>query len=32
VDIDFRDTGLKQYQEGAFETVFGFFEGSLYLQ
>mgnify|MGYP005987617719 FL=1 len=31
VDIDFRDTGLKQYQQGAFETVFGFFEGSLYL-
>jgi hypothetical protein len=31
VDIDFRDTGLKQYQEQAFETVFGFFEGSLYL-
>ncbi len=32
VDIDFRDTGLKQYQQQAFETVFGFFEGSLYLQ
>ena len=32
IDIDFRDTGLKQYQQQAFETVFGFFEGSLYLQ
>ncbi|AZQ84995.1 DUF3010 family protein [Colwellia sp. Arc7-635] len=32
VNIDFRDTGLKQYQEGAFETVFSFFEGSMYLQ
>ena len=32
IDIDFRDTGLKQYQEGAFETVFSFFEGSMYLQ
>ena len=32
VDIDFRDTGLKQYQENAFETVFAFFEGSMYLQ
>ena len=32
VDIDFRDTGLKQYQESAFETVFAFFEGSMYLQ
>lgn len=32
VDIDFRDTGLKQYQESAFETVFSFFEGSMYLQ
>jgi len=26
VDIDFRDTGLKQYQESAFETVFSYFE------
>ena len=26
IDIDFRDTGLKQYQEQAFETVFAFFE------
>ena len=32
VDIDFRDTGLKQYQQSAFETVFSFFEGSMYLQ
>jgi hypothetical protein len=32
VDIDFRDTGLKQYQQQAFETVFAFFEGSMYLQ
>ncbi|MBU2925476.1 DUF3010 family protein [Colwellia sp. 4_MG-2023] len=27
IDIDFRDTGLKQYQEQAFETVFAFLEG-----
>jgi len=26
IDIDFRDTGLKQYQEQAFGTVFAFFE------
>jgi hypothetical protein len=26
VDIDFRDTGLKQYQEQAFGTVFAFLE------
>lgn len=26
IDIDFRDTGLKQYQEQAFDTVFSFFE------
>jgi len=26
IDIDFRDTGLKQYQEQAFDTVFAFFE------
>jgi hypothetical protein len=26
VDIDFRDTGLKQYQEQAFESVFSYFE------
>ncbi|XPF96083.1 DUF3010 family protein [Colwellia sp. RE-S-Sl-9] len=30
VDIDFRDTGLKQYQESAFETVFSYFEQSAY--
>jgi hypothetical protein len=27
IDIDFRDTGLKQYQEQAFETVFAYLEG-----
>lgn len=32
VDIDFRDTGLKQYQENAFETVFSYFEQSAYHQ
>lgn len=26
VDIDFRDTGLKKFQEAAFQTVFAFFE------
>ena len=26
IDIDFRDTGLKQYQEQAFETVFAYLE------
>ena len=26
VDIDFRDTGLKQYQEQCFGTVFAYFE------
>ena len=26
IDIDFRDTGLKQYQESAFETVFASLE------
>ncbi|WP_057830631.1 DUF3010 family protein [Colwellia sp. TT2012] len=26
VNIDFRDTGLKQYQEQAFTTVFAYFE------
>ncbi len=26
IDIDFRDTGLKQYQEQAFGTVFSFLE------
>ena len=26
IDIDFRDTGLKQYQEQAFDTVFAFLE------
>jgi hypothetical protein len=26
IDIDFRDTGLKQYQEEAFTTVFGYLE------
>ncbi|MBU2892908.1 DUF3010 family protein [Colwellia sp. D2M02] len=26
IDIDFRDTGLKQYQEQAFETVFSYLE------
>lgn len=26
IDIDFRDTGLKQYQEQAFETVFAYHE------
>jgi hypothetical protein len=26
VDIDFRDTGLKQYQEQAFSTVFAYLE------
>jgi hypothetical protein len=26
IDIDFRDTGLKQYQEPAFETVFAYLE------
>ena len=30
VDIDFRDTGLKQYQEGAFEAVFSYFEQSAF--
>lgn len=30
VDIDFRDTGLKQYQETAFDTVFSYFEQSAY--
>lgn len=29
IQIDFRDTGLKQYQQQAFETVFGFFEGKM---
>lgn len=28
VNIDFRDTGLKQYQENAFETVFAAFEST----
>ena len=28
VDIDFRDTGLKQYQEQAFNTVFAFLEST----
>lgn len=27
IDIDFRDTGLKQFQEQAFTTVFAYFEG-----
>jgi hypothetical protein len=27
IDIDFRDTGLKQYQEQAFGTVFAYLEG-----
>ncbi|REL25988.1 DUF3010 family protein [Thalassotalea euphylliae] len=27
VGIDFRDTGLKKFQQTAFETVFAFFEG-----
>lgn len=27
VDIDFRDTGLKQYQEQAFQSVFSYLEG-----
>ena len=26
IDIDFRDTGLKQYQEQAFETAFAYLE------
>ena len=26
IDIDFRDTGLKQFQEPAFNTVFAYFE------
>jgi len=26
IDIDFRDTGLKQYQEQAFDSVFAFLE------
>ena len=26
IDIDFRDTGLKQYQESAFESVFAYLE------
>lgn len=26
IDIDFRDTGLKQYQEQAFDTVFAYLE------
>lgn len=26
VDIDFRDTGLKKFQEGAFQAVFAYFE------
>lgn len=30
VDIDFRDTGLKQYQESAFEAVFSYFEQSAF--
>jgi len=30
VDIDFRDTGLKQYQQNAFETVFSYFEQTAY--
>jgi len=28
VDIDFRDTGLKQYQEQAFNSVFAFLESN----
>ncbi len=28
IDIDFRDTGLKQYQEQAFGTVFAYLEGT----
>lgn len=28
VNIDFRDTGLKNYQESAFSTTFAFFEGN----
>lgn len=28
IDIDFRDTGLKQYQQQAFDTVFGYLENS----
>ena len=28
IDIDFRDTGLKQYQQQAFDTVFAYFEGA----
>lgn len=30
IDIDFRDTGLKQYQESAFETAFGYLESIRY--
>ncbi|ALO34105.1 hypothetical protein CMT41_04705 [Colwellia sp. MT41] len=30
VNIDFRDTGLKQYQEQAFTTVFAYFEAQNY--
>jgi hypothetical protein len=32
IDIDFRDTGLKQYQQNAFDTVFGFFESNVYMK
>jgi hypothetical protein len=32
IDIDFRDTGLKQYQEPAFDTVFAFFESDPYMK
>jgi hypothetical protein len=28
VNIDFRDTGLKQYQESAFQTVFAYLESN----
>lgn len=28
VNIDFRDTGLKNFQENAFNTAFSFFEGN----
>jgi hypothetical protein len=27
ISIDFRDTGLRQFQESAFQTAFSFFEG-----
>ena len=30
VDIDFRDTGLKQYQQHAFETAFAYLESQRY--